>query len=92
MKTLNKLSVKLNYDNEIKEINIDLDSIRKYKLATAKDLHDRKIEIEKLQSRIDKTIKFIEKYCIDDEFYINLTYKEKGILEALKILKGDDKE
>ena len=47
---------------------------------------------ETLAKRIDKAIKYIEEYCIDNEFYINLTKKEKNIIYALKILKGEDKE
>ncbi len=46
---------------------------------------------ETLAKRIDKAIKYIEEYCIDNEFYINLTKKEKNIIYALKILKGEDK-
>lgn len=42
-----------------------------------------------LEDKIKKAIEFIDKYCIDDEFYINLTYKEKAIIEVKKILKGE---
>lgn len=41
--------------------------------------------------RNEKALEFIDKYCIDDEFYLNLTYKEKAIIEVKKILQGDDK-
>lgn len=44
------------------------------------------------KARINKAIKHIEENCIDDEFYINLTRKEKGIVKVLDILKGCDKE
>lgn len=47
-------------------------------------------EIDRLNNIINRAIEFIEKYCIDDEFYINLSYKEKAIFEVLKILKGID--
>jgi lysyl-tRNA synthetase class I len=36
-------------------------------------------EYKELKERIDKAIKYIEQYCIDDEFYINLSKKEKNI-------------
>ena len=42
---------------------------------------------KKLVDRIGKAINYIEEYCIDDEFYVNLTKKEKCIIEVLHILK-----
>ena len=42
---------------------------------------------KKLVDRIEKAINYIEEYCIDDEFYVNLTKKEKCIIEVLHILK-----
>ena len=60
-----------------------------------KKLVDRNTELidkmKDLQERMNKSIKYIEEYCIDDEFYVNLTKKEKNIIYALKILKGSDK-
>ena len=50
------------------------------------------IKYTELQDRIDKAIEYIEQNCIDDEFYINLTRKEKEIIKVLDILKGSDKE
>lgn len=44
-----------------------------------------------LAKRIDKAIKHIKQHCIDDEFYINLSNKEKGIVDVLNILQGSDK-
>ena len=38
--------------------------------------------------RIDKAIEYIEENCIDDEFEVNLTKKEKEIKKVLDILKG----
>lgn len=49
-------------------------------------------EIERLNSIINKVIKYIKEHCIDDEFYINLSNKEKGIIDVLTILEnGVDK-
>ena len=42
-----------------------------------------------LEKRNEKAIEYIEENCIDDEFYINLTNKEKNIIKALNILKGE---
>ena len=42
--------------------------------------------------RIDKAIEYIEQNCIDDEYYINLTRKEKEIIKVLDILKGSDND
>ena len=49
-------------------------------------------EIERLNNVINKAINYIKEYCIDDEFYINLSNKEKGIIDVLTILeKGSGK-
>lgn len=37
---------------------------------------------------IKQAIEYIEQNCIDDEFYINLTRKEKEIIKVLDLLKG----
>lgn len=42
------------------------------------------------QERINKAIEYIEENCIDDEFYINLTNKEKHIIIVLNMLLGDE--
>lgn len=49
---------------------------------------------ENYKSRCEKAIEYIKEYCIDDEFYINLSYKEKAIIEVLNILQngGEDNE
>ena len=52
----------------------------------------QKKEIERLNNIIDKAVEYIEEYCIDDEFYVNLTKKEKNIIEVLNILKGDEND
>lgn len=44
------------------------------------------------KSRIDKAVEYIKEYCIDDEFYINLTNKEKHIIEVLNILQSENNE
>ena len=45
------------------------------------------------KSRCEKAIGYINKYCIDDEFYINLSNKEKAIIEVLNILQnGSDSQ
>ena len=50
--------------------------------------------IKRQQEAIEKAIEYIKKYCIDDEFYINLSDKEKAIIEVLNILQNgsDDNE
>ncbi len=40
----------------------------------------------------NRAIKYIKENCIDDEFYINLTNKEKHIIQALDILQGEYKD
>ena len=45
-------------------------------------------ENDEKQEVIDKAIEYIKEYCIDDEFYVNLSNKEKNIKEVLNILKG----
>ena len=59
-----------------------------------KKLVDRNTElidtIKDLQEIRKKAIEYIEQYCIDDEFYINLTEKEKNIIDVYNILKGND--
>ena len=47
-------------------------------------------EKEYYKLRIEKAIEYIKEYCIDDEFYVNLTKKEKNIIEILNILKGEE--
>lgn len=37
---------------------------------------------------IKKVINYIKDYCIDDEFYINLTNKEKSIVDLLTLLEN----
>ena len=43
-------------------------------------------QLEAYENMRKEAIEFIKKYCIDDEFYINLTYKEKAMIEVLNIL------
>jgi len=53
---------------------------------------EQRLEIERLNNIINKAIKYIKEHCIDDEFYINLSNKEKGIIDVLTILEnGSDK-
>ena len=60
-------------------------------LITAFDEKDKEIEI--LNNIINKAINYIKEHCIDDEFYINLSNKEKGIIDVLTILEnGSEKE
>ena len=49
-------------------------------------------EMFKYKQRIEKAVEYIKENCIDDEFYINLTNKEKNIIKVLDILKGDKDE
>ena len=46
-------------------------------------------ELDKKNKIVFKAIEYIKQYCIDDEFYINLTKKEKNIIEVLDILEGE---
>ena len=48
------------------------------------------MQLLKRDEKIDKAIECIKEYCIDDEFYINLTKKEKCIFDVLHILEGED--
>lgn len=50
-------------------------------------------ENKRLNNIINKVIKYIKEHCMDDEFYINLSNKEKGIIDVLTILEnGSAKE
>ena len=78
---------------------IELKETKKYILFLEKENNNLKEDfkrhidrINELTNRIDKAIEYIEQKCIDDEFYINLTRKEKEIIKVLDILKGSDKE
>ena len=53
---------------------------------------DIQLELIEAKLRIDKAIEYIKENCIDDEFYINLTNKEKNIIKVLDILKGEDEK
>ena len=46
--------------------------------------------LDRKQGLIDKVIRYIEENCIDDEFYLNLTNKEKHIIVALNMLLGEE--
>lgn len=54
------------------------------------DINNLTYQLAKEKTRIDKAIKHIKEYCIDDEFYINLTNKEKNIIDVLNILQGGE--
>lgn len=43
-------------------------------------------------NKIDKALEYIKENCIDDEFYINLTKKEKCIIKVLEILGDEDEK
>lgn len=74
----------------IHQFNQDLTN---YKIKQAETIEEQKQEIERLNNLINKVIKYIKEHCIDDEFYINLSNKEKGIIDVLTILEnGSDKE
>ena len=66
----------------------------KDKLIT--ELHTQLIEKEQennqLKAKIDKAIEYIKENCIDDEFYINLSNKEKCIIKVLEILGDKENE
>ena len=78
-------------DNQIKYSNLQ----EKYKKSCEtyqQALDETMSEKIDLEDKIKKAIEFIDEYCIDDEFYINLTYKEKAIIEVKEILKEDLEE
>lgn len=86
-----ELSIK-NLTNKNKELQ---ETIEELELENEKLVCEIKYGIrqyEDLQKTIDKAIEHIEEYCIDDEFYINLTNKEKHIFNVLDILKGEDND
>ena len=49
---------------------------------------EKETEIERLNNIINESINYIKENCIDDEFYVNLTNKEKGIIDVLTILQN----
>lgn len=53
---------------------------------------DLKRILEEKELLINVVINYIKANCIDDEFYINLSNKEKCIIKALNILEGKENE
>ena len=50
------------------------------------ELNREHSQVAKYCKRLIKAINHIKEYCIDDEFYVNLTNKEKNIIEiALEV-------
>jgi hypothetical protein len=45
-----------------------------------------------IKMKIFKAIEYIKENCIDDEFYVNLTNKEKSIIKVLEILGDKENE
>lgn len=98
MKLYRKITIEIDEGNHIKHIEMSNEEL----LQQIKLNEELKQKVNNLQKEnkelkdnlevIDKAIEFIDKYCIDDEFYINLTYKEKAIIEVKKILQGSDKD
>lgn len=75
------------------------DVLNRYNKYVVPDLLDYKDSTGKLikevleqQHKIDKAIEYIKENCIDDEFYVNLTKKEKCIIDVLEILGGNNEE
>ena len=87
--------IRIPYSNEDKKIKIVEIYLGENHFNIFKDILDciTDLEEENKQLKEDrkKAIKYIKEYCIDDEFYINLTNKEKNIIEVLNILEGSDK-
>ena len=91
-----KLMIKNNPEEAIKnlilkdELQEELDFIKEdandilYKLTLVEEKNLR------LKNLINKVIDYIEENCIDDEFYINLTKKERHIIVALNMLLGEE--
>jgi hypothetical protein len=77
-------------EEKVEKLNKELDEATKIINIKHKAFIDTIQELTETATRIDKTIEYIEEYCIDDEFYVNLTKKEKNIIEAYNILKGED--
>lgn len=48
-----------------------------------------KSQLQQRENIIKETIKRIKEKCIDDEFYVNLSNKEKAIIDVLVILENE---
>ena len=60
-------------------------------LNEKKDLEKQLLEKDNI---INNAKNFVKEHCIDDEFIVNLSKKEKAIIKVLDILEGkeDDEE
>lgn len=93
-----KLIIKYsNLQEENKKLKYHIEKDNNVSLAKYNKLKNEKEQLELTLSVlkdnrliIKKAIEYIKEYCIDDEFYINLTNKEKHIIDVLNILKGEE--
>lgn len=67
---------------------IDTDKIRIAVNNMNKDMRELSEYCDKLEILINKVIKYIKEHCVDGEFYINLSDKEKGIIDVLTMLEN----
>lgn len=80
-------------ENEINDYSLStihniLDANTKL-LDNKKELEKQLLEKDKI---INNAINIIKEYCIDDEFIVNLSKKEKAIIKVLNILEGKEDE
>lgn len=75
-------------DSELAKLNI-IQLLSDNEILTRKFKKVMK-QITEQDKKINIAIKYIKQYCIDDEFYVNLTKKEKYIIDVLNILEGKD--
>lgn len=81
------LQDKLDYIGHLKEL---CDKYEEEHNTEFKIWKDERCQLLDYKSRCKKAIKHIKEYCIDDEFYINLTNKEKNIIDVLNILQDGE--
>lgn len=77
--------------NKIFSLEYDKETLRDMVIEKQEEIERLCNALNEVIERNSKAIEYIEENCIDDEFYINLTNKEKHIIEVLNILKGSDK-
>ena len=87
-----KCKLLLDYITNLQEENERLSKELQQEKKDFKEANDNCFELKHYKSTIDKAIEYIKEHCIDDEFYINLTNKEKHIIDVLSILQGEDDE
>ena len=78
-------------DNEMKAMYDYITNLQEENERLKEILYWKQIENNIFyKARCEKAIEYIKENCIDDEFYINLTNKEKNIIKVLDILEGEE--